>query len=850
MQMESLISHVRYATRQYRQSPVFTATAVLTLALGIGGTTAIFSLMHGIMLRSLPVADPASLYRIGEGTECCMEGGPQDKWGMYSYPLFERFQQNLPEFDEVAAFQAGPNDMSVRRDVEQVSAARNTEYVTGNYFRTFGIRPFAGRLLSPEDDQPSATPVAVLSYRTWQMQYGADTSVLGSTFVIEGHPFTVIGITPPGFYGETLRANPPDLWIPLQQEPLINGPGTLLHQPITAWLRVIGRAKPGANLQPVGPRLTTMLRQWLKTDAGYPANWASAIEQSLPNQTIRIVSAGSGVAVMKEDYGRSLQILLAVCGLVLLIACANVANLLLARAAARRSQTAVRLAIGASRRQVISQALAESISLSLLGGVAGLVVAIGATRLLIHIAFRNATMMPVSIVPSLPVLAFAIGLSLFTGVLFGTAPAWFATRTQPIEALRGAGRSTGGQGSLTRKALLIAQATLSVVLVAGAMMLARSLGNLEHQDLGYERENRIVVAMNPPPLNYAPERLNALYRQLEIRLRQMPGIENVGLALYNPLTDNWGELIMVQGRENSEFSENGSASWNRVSASYLQALGQKVVRGRGFSESDNENSEEVVVVNETFAKRYYPNEDPLDKHFGLDLPKYSGKFRIVGVINDSKFTNPRREARAMFFASLPQWAKYDEEIMQKLDRRTHYISGILLVTHTPTGVLEPQLRKAIAEVDSNLTVNNVRSLSDQIALTFDQERAVASLAGLFGIVALLLAAVGLYGVTAYTVAQKTKEIGVRMALGADRERIVRFVLTGAFRNVAFGLLLGILLAIGAGRLMSSQLYGVKSWDIPALGAAAVALGVCAFFATVIPAFRAAAIEPMKVLRAE
>ena len=848
--MDSLIAYLRYAARQFRHSPVFTATAVLTLALGIGGTTAIFSLMHAIMLRSLPVTDPASLYRIGDGNDCCMEGGPQDRWGMYSYPLYERFRQNLPEFEEVAAFQAGPNDMSVRRQSEQVSAARNTEYITGNYFSTFGIRPFAGRLMSAEDDQPSAPPVVVLSYRTWQMQYGADASILGSTLVIEGHPFTVIGITPPGFYGETLRANPPDLWIPLQQEPLINGPGTLLQQPITAWLRVIGRAKPGANLQPVGPRLTTMLRQWMKTDAGYPPNWVSAIEQSLPNQNITIVSAGSGVAVMKEDYGRSLQILLAVCGLVLLIACANVANLLLARSAARRSQTAVRLAIGASRKQVISQALAESILLSLLGGIAGLVVAIGATRLLIHIAFRNATMMPVSIVPSLPVLGFAIGLSLLTGVLFGTAPAWFSTHTQPIEALRGAGRSTGSQGSFARKALLIAQATISVVLVAGAMMLARSLGNLEHQNLGYERENRILVAMNPPPLNYAPERLNALYRQLETRLRQMPGIENAGIALYNPLTDNWGELIMVQGRENSQFNENGSASWNRVTADYLNALGQKIVRGRGFSEADNENSDQVVVVNETFAKRYYPNEDPIDKHFGLDLPKYSGRFRIVGVVNDSKFSSPRRDARAMFFASLAQWTKYDEEIMQKLDRRTHYISGILLVTKTPPGVLEPQLRKAIAEVDSNLTVNNVRSLSDQIALTFDQERAVASLAGLFGIVALLLAAVGLYGVTAYTVAQRTNEIGVRMALGANRERIVQFVLTGAFRRVAFGLLLGIPLAIGAGRLMASQLYGVKSWDVPALAAAAGALGVCAFFATVIPAFRAAAIQPMSVLRTD
>jgi predicted permease len=740
--------------------------------------------------------------------------------------------------------------MSVRRQSEQVAAARRTEYVTGNYFSTFGIKPFAGRLMSTQDDQPAAAPVAVLSYRAWQMQYGADPSVLGGTFVIEGHPFTIVGVTPPGFYGETLRANPPDIWIPLQQEPLINGSSSLLRQPITAWLRVIGRAKPGANIQPVGPRLTTMLRQWMKNDAGYPPNWQTAIEQTLPNQTITVVPAGSGVAEMKEDYGRSLQILLAVCGMVLLIACANVANLLLARSAARRSQTAVRLAIGASRKTVVMQALADSVLLSLLGGVVGLAVAIGATRLLIHIAFSNATMMPVGILPSIPVLGFAMGLSMITGVLFGTAPAWFATRTQPIEALRGAGRSTQHQGHFTRNALLIAQATISVVLVAGAMMLARSLGKLENQDLGYERENRILVALNPPPLSYEPDRLNATYRQLETRLRQMPGVEDAGLALYNPLTDNWSELVMVPGRENSQFNEQGSSSWDRVSAGYLNALGMKITRGRGISEMDNENTEQVAVVNETFTKRFFPNEDPIDKHFGLDLPKYSGTFRIVGVVKDAKFSSPRRDARAMFYAPLAQRSKYDEEIMQKLDRRTHYISGILLVTRTPAGVLEPQVRKAIAEVDSNLTVINVRSLPEQVALTFDQERAVASLAGLFGMVALLLAAVGLYGVTAYTVAQRTNEIGVRMALGADRERIVRFVLRGAFRRVSLGLLLGVPLAVGAGRLMASQLYGVKSWDIPALASAAGALGVCAFLAAVIPASRAAAIEPMKVLRAD
>src|ERR1700682_4191768 len=379
--MENVLGNFRYAMRQFRLSPVFTAAAVLTLALGIGGTTAIFTVVHAVMLRSLPVSDPARLYRVGEGDDCCIEGGPQDKWGMFSFALYQRLKAETPEFEEVAAFQAGRWRMSVRRQgIDAVAKPLRSEYVTGDYFSTLGVGALGGRVLTAEDDRPGAPPVMVLSHRVWQTTYGSDPSVVGSTFVVEGHPFTVIGVAPPGFFGETLQSDPPDIWVPLQQEPLINGDGSLLHQSISAWLRVIGRLRPGASTQGMGPRLTGVLRQWLQNDSGYPANWMADIIRLLPKQEISVVPAGAGVAVMKEEYGRSLQILLSVCGLVLLIACANVANLLLARAVARRGQTAIRLAVGATSRQVVGQALVEAILLAVAGGIAGLAMAVVAGR--------------------------------------------------------------------------------------------------------------------------------------------------------------------------------------------------------------------------------------------------------------------------------------------------------------------------------------------------------------------------------------------------------------------------------------------------------------------------------------
>jgi predicted permease len=844
-----------YAFRTLRSAQVFTATAVLTLALGIGGTTAIFTLIHAVMLKALPVADPARLYRIGDGANCCVQGGPQERWGFYSFPLFERLVASAPEFESVTAFQAGQGRMSVRRQgVDLAPRPLRTLYVTGNYFTTLGLNAFAGRVFTAADDQAAAPPVVMLAYHTWSGLYGADASMVGSTLVIEGHAFTVAGIAPPGFYGETLRADPPDLWLPLQHEPLIAGAGTsLLRQPISAWLRAIVRLRDGATTDGMDARLTALLRNWMLHDAGYPANWMPGIERTIAAQTIAVVPAGAGVGVMKEVYGRSLRILLGVCALVLLIACANVANLLLARAVARRGQTAIRLAMGASRRQLVTEALLECVVLAIGGAVAGLIVATAAARLLLSLAFAGVTLLPIETTPSPLALGFAVSLALVTALLFGAAPAWFATRTDPVDALRGAGRTTGDRSSIARTSLLVVQAALSLVLVAGSTLLGRSLSNLEGQEFGYARDGRVLVTVSRPSASFTSEALTALYRDVEARLERIPGVRSAGLALYNPLTDNWGEGVLVAGKPPPQPGQNTGASWDRVSTDYLKELGVKLVRGRYFTDADNGTAENVAVVNEAFVRQFFvADEDPLDQRFGLNLPEHVNTFRIVGIVGDARFASFAldRPARPMFFVPLAQTVDYTNEMMKRVERASHNVGGLLLVTDVTPGELEPQVARALAAADPNLAVISLRTLGEQVERTFNQQRAVASLAALFGAVALALAAVGLYGVTAYSVARRTPEIGVRVALGADRARIIGLVLDGAFRRVAIGLVLGVPLAIGAGYLLSAQLYGVRFWDPVALGIATASLLLSALAASALPALRAAGLSPMKALRTE
>jgi predicted permease len=853
--MQTLRQDIAYALRQMRQSPVFTLTAMLTLALGIGATTAIFSLIHTVMLKSLPVVDPASLYRIGDGDDCCVEGSPQENWGMFSYPFYQRLKENTPEFADLAAFQGGVWQYSVRRgDSDLEAKPLRGEYVSGNYFQTFGIGAFGGRTIIPADDQPAAPPVAMLSYRTWQQQYGTDPRVIGSNFIIDGHAVTIVGVAPPGFFGETLRSNPPDFWIPVQHEPMFRGKNSLLHQ-FPAWLRVIGRLRPGASTGAMPARLTDLLRVWLINDSGIPAEWINDLKAALPKQHIKVVPAGIGVGEMKEDYADSLHILLAVCCLVLLIACANIANLLLARGASRRAQTSVRLALGASRQRLVRQSFTESVVLSVLGGAGGLLVAYLGVKAIIAIAFHSAKYVPIDATPSLPVLAFSFGLSLLTGVIFGTAPAWLTSHADPADALRGANRSTRDKSSLSQKILVIVQATLSVVLLSGAGLLTRSLQKLQHQDFGYETDHRVSISLTAPFSSYSQPKLDAMYVELQGRLAHIPGVKRAGLALYTPLTDNWGEIVIRQGQGMPNVNEDVGSSWDHVSPEYLDTLSQQIVRGRGLTAQDTATTRKVAVVDETFVRKFFkPGEDPLGAHFGLDLPKYSNTYEIVGIVRNAKYSDPantrEKGPRPIFFVPLAQRVVYDDPLMQMVEDSSHFIQGAVLQTEGSMDGMEAQVRRVLSDIDPNFTLMTVRPLQDQVDTRFDQQRAVAQMTGMFGVLALILAAVGLYGVTAYSVERRTSEIGVRMALGADRGNVVRLVLRGAFLQIVIGLAVGIPISLGCARLISAQLYQVKGWDPIVLGGSICALGLSALIASIIPARRAASINPVKALRTE
>ena len=853
--MQGLRQDIVYALRQMRQSPVFTFTAIVTLALGIGATTAVFSLIHTVMFKSLPVIDPATLYRVGEGNDCCVNMGPEGSWGLFSYALYQRFQAAAPEFEQMAAFQAGRNLFSVRRSgADGEAKPLHAEYISGNYFSTFGLQAYAGRALTPADDRRSAPPAAMLTHRAWQQLYGADPKVVGSVFYLDGHPFTLVGIAPPGFNGETLQSDPPELFVPIQQEPLISGANTLMNQPVS-WLRIIGRLRPGTNPESLGPRFTTILRNWFVNDFGplFP-QFALQVKEVLPKQYVTVTPGGSGIGVMKSDYQDSLKILLAVCGLVLLIACANIANLLLARGSARSTQTAIRLALGAPRTRLIRQWITESLVLATVGGAAGLVVAFAGVKLIVALAFRHAHYVPIDALPSLPVLGFAFGVSLLTGLMFGTVPAWLASRANPAAMLHGANRTTRDRSSFWQKSLVVVQAGLSVVLLCGAGLLTRSLAKMQNQDFGFQADHRVSISLYAPFTDYSPQKLNVTYQTLRQRLERIPGVKSAALALYTPFTNNWGELIFRPGSQppNLNDPEHLSASWDRVSPGYLEAMGQTLMRGRTITDQDTALTRNIAVVDEAFVRRYFkPGEDPIGQVFGIDDPRYAKTYEIVGVLHTANYTDPTGHWRPpLFFVPLAQHVKYDKQLVQMIDDRSHIVEAAVLEIQGSMEGLEAQVRRAFSEVDPNLTLVGIRPMAEQVADRLDQDRTVAQLTGLFGLLALVLAGVGLYGVTAYNVERRTSEIGVRIALGANRAAVMGLVLKGAFLQILIGLVIGVPASIAGARLIASKLYQVQGWDPLVLCGAVLTLTVCALVASLVPAQRAASVNPVTALRVE
>jgi predicted permease len=857
-----VFADVKVAFRQLRKSPGFALTAVLTLALGIGATSAIFTLVHEVLLKSLPVNDPEGLWRIGDNEQCCHNSGlpdfqdPKNDWSFFSYLQYEQFREHTPGLASLAAFEGNTEEMAVRRAGSRHAAQPfYGEFVSGNSFDVLGLRAYAGRLLSQSDDAKGAAPVAVMSFQTWAQDLGRDPSVVGSSWQINGQTVTVVGIAPPGFYGERLSDRPPTFWMPLHLVEAVDPrDSNVLERGEEQWLNLIGRLQPGTTPAAVQAAMQVELLEFLQSpESNLPAEERALI----PQQYLRLAPGGGGVRRMQKQYKNDLHLLMWISCFVLLIASANLANLMLARSVTHRQQIAVRSALGAQRQQLVQRALIECVLLAMLGGMAGILVAWGGAKLILHLAFAQDPI-TISASPSWVVLGFAFVVSLLTGLLFGVAPAWMAAHTNPIEALRGANRATGRHATLAQKALVVAQAAVSVVLLCAAGLLVLSLRKMEHQHFGFETGNRTIVRFNAQTAGLDPGQLDDFYRKLDGSLSEIAGVERVAWSTWSPMdANNYSEDVWVEGQPPLPTGSGlNLSSWVRVSPSYFATVGTRVLEGRDFAESDDRTAQNVAIVDEAFVRRYLHGENPIGAHFGDASPAAAGMFTIVGVVEDANYWPPndtQERANPMYFLPAGQWAhapagdpqeaEYDQFVANN-----HYMGSLEIETHGAVPDLEAQVREKLEELNPNLMITRYQSFDHQVEVAFSQQNMIVQLTSLFGLVALALAGIGLYGVTAYAVAQRTSEIGIRMALGANRVHVQRMVLQEAFLQTGVGLAIGVPGAIGAGHLMAAELFGVSAWNPLVLGAATLVLGAVALAAAAAPALRAASVEPMEALR--
>ena len=844
--LSNVAQDIRYGIRQLRRTPVFAIIAALTLALGIGANAAIFTLVNALMLKNLPVTDPKMLVRLGNRDDCCVGMGFRDsgEYSLFSTDSYEFLRKNMSEFEELAAMQAGfaYRPVVARRDGSQ-DAPRSVmgEFVSGNYFRTFGLRTVFGRPLEDRDDVAGAPMTAVMSYQTWKTQFHADPTVVGSTFWVNTKSVTIVGIAPKGFFGDRLLSTPPEFYLPIETMTTIaNVP--YVHVSEVQWLYLIGRLKPGVSRGEVQQKVSALLRQQLATTHRFSSQESQA---RLKKAHVVLTAGGGGIQALQQEYDKHLELLMWASGLVLLIACANIANLLLVRGMSRKAEINVRTALGARRGRIVRQLLTESILLALVGGLVGLVVAYGGVRMLLVLTFPGATYVPIDASPSVEVLAFACGLSLITAILFGIAPAWIAAQTEPADALRGSMRSVAGGASLLQRSLVVAQAGLSLVLLVGAGLFAQSLSKLEHIDLKLDPTNRYIVHINPQTAGYSQRQVGDLYRIMEEQFHAIPGVEKVGISSYTPMEDNNnGWSVQVQGKPDPHLS----ASFIKVNPVYFDSVGTRTVMGRGLTVRDTPASRTVAVVNQAFVRKLFqPGENPIGQHFGSGA-KSTGDWEIVGVVEDTAYQSATWKDHMMYFVPLLQRPPSETEPIEQDE--SMYAGAIVLTTKRPVPEMEELARKTLASINSNLSVVKFQSFEAQIADQFSEPRMLSRLMSLFGFLALLLATLGLYGVTAYTVARRTAEIGIRMALGAQRGGVTAMVMRSAILQAVVGLLIGVPVAMICVRYVESQLYEIKGVNLVIVAGAVAILITAAALAGLIPARRAASIDPARALRTE
>ncbi len=838
--LERLGQDLRYAVRMMRKSPGFTAVAVLSLALGIGANTAIFSLMNAVMLRSLPVDEPDRLVLFGKGWAVGITDGlPDGSCQLFSYPFYRGVQRKNQVLSGVAAMESLPNDVRGVVSGNTGPEPLRTRLVSGTYFSVLGVNAVAGRTFTDAEDQaPGGHPVAVMSYSWWQRRFGRDRSVIGKTLTIGSTAYTIIGVAPPEFFGTSVGESP-DLWIPaamIAKVPPAWGGETGLRDPSFQSFYILARLKPGVTVAQAGAQVNVLFKQSLRERVGSAPSQKelSAIQHAL----IDLTPGGRGLSQIRIQFSTSLQILMAAVGLVLLIACANIANLLLARAASRRREIAVRLSIGASRMRLIRQMLTESVLMAVLGGAAGILFAWWAGRLLLWMVSTGVEMLPLRIAPDARVLAFTSLLSLATGILFGLTPAFRATLVNLSSSLKeGRGSVSARSNNLLAKALIVSQVALSAVLLIGAGLFVRSLMNLRGVDTGFDRENVLVIGVDTPSLGYkdGDPRLVDVYHGVEERVSALPGVRAASFSMFTFNQGTWSSWAFAQGHTPPPENQR-EVHHNVVGPAFFATMGLPIILGRAIGPQDTEKSPKVAVINETMARRFFPNESPIGQHFGLSEAEHSGEIQIVGVAKNAKYESLQEDPEPAAYYPYTQNAGY-------------YNNFEVRYSGDPRGLM-PAIRRAFGEVDRNLPIADVRPLAEQVDNSLVEQRLTARLSTFFGLLALLLASIGIYGVLSYAVAQRTSEVGLRMALGAQRANVVWMVMRDVLALVAGGLMIGVPAALALERLAAGMLFGLANVDAPSLAAAVLILAAVAGFAAYLPARKASLVDPMTALRYE
>src|SRR5438132_1466026 len=742
---------VRYAVRQLRKTPGFSLIVVGTLALGLGVNTAIFALTENVLLKSLPVRAPHELFGLGDAILNGDTNALQDSFTLYSYPLYEHLRDHTTGVSGIAAFQSWLATVSVRttRGSQQPRAAK-AEYVSGNYFDLLGIRAAAGRLLTERDDHSGAPPGAVVSYAEWA-RHGFKRELVGDSVVVNGVAITIVGIAPPEFLSETLRAEPPDYWLPLALEEATTADNPLLHKDDVFWLYALARVTSATNLTGLQNQVTTEVRRWIIEHRLV----ADRDLQRVDNLHLSLTPASGGIAGLQRVYGDGLKLLALLSAFVLLIACVNIANLLLARGAARRPEMAIRVALGASRRRLVAETMTEALVLAICSGAAGLFFGVAASRMIVMLVFRAEGSIPFSTNPSVTLVGYTFGVAVITGILFSVIPAWRGSNPDPAEALRASDRGTSDIAMRPQRWLIIAQAGFSFVLLVGAGLLTVTLRQLEQQSLGFSRGQVIIVSVNPALDGYTADRLPALYRKLDEQLPRTPGVLSASYALHAPLDDwNWGARLRFEGRgEPTSAATEDRASYSRVSSHYFETIGTRVLRGRAIDEHDTAFSPRVAVVNESYATRFFPHADPIGQHFGLSSIAHNHDFEIVGIVEDAKYRDLRQPAEPMFFLPLTQTVHYDDARLDSYQKWSLFIDGIQLRMSGSVAAASPVIQRAIANIDPNLTILRIRPMNSYVDAQLSSPRLLARLTTLYGALALVLACVGLHGVTSYTIAR-------------------------------------------------------------------------------------------------